>query len=743
LACSVSFWSHPPCNDRLELSDARFFRIDSKAPPVPQRRIFMTSHPSALPQALAMDIGGTFTDVVATWGEAQVRTTKFLSSVCADPQALAGHLTQWLHQMQPSDAAPPDKPTRIGHATTIATNALLEAKTSRTALIATEGFRDVIELGRGIRPDPLDLAWRPLPPVVPRELRLCVHERMASDGALLQPLVWSEAEQQRILARLAGCEAVAICLLNAHANPAHEQQIAAALRQALPQLFITCSHEVNPEPREYERSSTTAINAALGPVVQRYLCQLESGLRSMGLTEPLAVMQSNGGTLSSPLVKLRPVTIVESGPAAGVLAVLGIARQLREAKVIALDIGGTTAKASLVENYEILEAPEYYVGGGMHAGPRAATSSGYVIRMPSLDIAEVGAGGGSIAAVDEAGGLQVGPRSAGASPGPAGYGLGGTAATVTDANILLGYINPEAIANGQQAIHRGLSEAAMRNEVAGPRKLQVEDAALVVHTVANASVLAALRSVTIERGRDPREHLIVAFGGSGPVHAVGIADLLGVSRVLVPFGAGVLSAAGLLAATPAADVTHVLNQPLHEVRREALESHLHGLHERMQHEFHLAREDVDEAQPLVSLRYAGQQTEVFVPMPEAADLAAELRRLFEHEYMAEFGFLVPDGRCEVMGVRLRLRRPPPPDWSAVLQGLGRTWAAPAAGPRRSRRCVFEGFRGDCPVVTMQDIGDAESGVAGPAILETPDTTVVIAPGWRATVHQQIGILLCK
>jgi N-methylhydantoinase A len=697
---------------------------------------------SAPPRAIAIDIGGTFTDVVATWGEAQVRTTKFLSSVCADPDVLAAHLTRWLGRVKPEDAPSHGLATRIGHATTVATNALLERRTSRTALVTTEGFRDVLELARGIRPEPLELRWRPLPPVVPRELRLTVRERMSHDGTVVQALDWSDAERDRILDRLQGCDAVAVCLLNAYANPMHEQRIARDLRERLPKLFVTCSHEVNPEPREYERTSTTAINAALGPLVRRYLGQLESALESMGLTEPIVVMQSNGGTLPSALVKTRPVTIVESGPAAGVLAVLGIARQLGEPNVISLDIGGTTAKASLVENFEILEAPEYYVGGGMHTGPRAATNSGYVIRMPTLDIVEVGAGGGSIATVDEAGGLQVGPRSAGASPGPAGYGLGGTSATVTDANILLGYMNPTSIADGQQPIHLSLSRAAMQAQVASPRQVTVEDAALVVHTVANASVLAALRSVTIERGRDPRDHLIVAFGGSGPLHASGIADLLGVSRVFVPFGAGVLSAAGLLAASPAADVTQALSLRLEDLRREDLASSMVRMREHMQHEFKLAGAEVDAAQELVCLRYAGQQTEVFVPLPGGPDFVEALRQSFEREYAAEFGFTMPGGRCEVMGVRLRLRRPPPPDWSAVLKGLGATWRNSAAKQARSRRCVFEDFRGECPVVSLEDVASPQ-GVAGPAVLETPDTTVVIAPGWRATVCQEIGILLCK
>ncbi|HVZ42876.1 MAG TPA: hydantoinase/oxoprolinase family protein [Ramlibacter sp.] len=692
--------------------------------------------------ALAVDIGGTFTDVVAALDGAEVRTTKFLSSVCADAEALSAQLTGWISRMSRSGEAPRTRDARLAHATTVATNALLEGRTSRAALVTTEGFRDVLELGRGVRSDPLDLRWRPLPPVVPRERRFTVRERVAADGSVVVPLDWDEAQRERIAEALRDCDAVAICLINSHANASHEAAIARSLRERLPRLFVTCSHEVNPLPREYERTSTTAINAALGPVVRDYLRALESGLRRAGFERPLAVMQSNGGTLAGDLVRARPVSIVESGPAAGVLAAQGIARELDEPNVIALDIGGTTAKASLIENFEILESGEYYVGGGMHAGPRAAVSSGYVIRMPSLDIAEVGAGGGSIASVDEAGGLHVGPRSAGANPGPAAYGLGGESVTVTDANILLGYINPDFIAGGEQAIDRSLAERAMRRHVGEPRSLEVEDAALLVHTAANAAVLAALRAVTIERGRDPRDHLLVAFGGSGPVHATGIADLLGVSRVFVPFGAGVLSAAGLLAASPAADVSQACNMPLDSLTHEQARTWIAVLAQRLQQEWHLNAQEAAAAHALVAVRYIGQHTEIHVPLPDAHGFTAKLREAFEEQYRAEFGFVVANGECEVMGVRLRLRRPPPPDWAPVLQGLGATWRGDG-GKSAARRCVFEAHRGECAVLCLDAIADAPAGVQGPAVLETPDTTVVISPGWRASVHRGIGVLLCK
>ncbi len=695
----------------------------------------MISGPPRL-REIGIDVGGTFTDVVACWDNGAIRTTKFLSSLGLVPSELADLLKQWLGASSDSRSA------RVVHGTTVATNALLEGRVGRTALIATEGFRDVIELGRGIRPDPLDLRWRPVPPIVGRQLRFTVRERVGSKGEVIVPLVWDGAAQAAIEAGLAGCTAVAIALLHAYANPEHEKIIAEHIRRCHPGLFATASHEVVAEPREYERTSTTIINAALGPIVELYLSRLETALIAASLPGDIEVIQSNGGTIRSGLAKQRPVTMVESGPAAGVLAAAAIARALDEPRLIAFDMGGTTAKASLVEDFAVLEASEYYVGGGLHAGPRALTASGYVVRMPSLDVAEVGAGGGSIASVDEAGGLHVGPRSAGAAPGPACYGLGGVRATVTDANVALGYINPASIAGGLQPIDRARALAAIKEDVAGPKGLAVEDAALLIHAGANARILAALRSVTIERGRDPRERTIVAFGGSGPVHAAGIADLLGVTRVLAPFGAGVLSAAGLLAAGPAADRIEAMQVDLDEIDSNAVSARIEAMHEGLAQEYRINTRAEGAVLPMLLVRYKGQHTEIHIPFNPGGDLAAEVRAKFELEYRREFGFVVDREACEVVGLRLRLRTPPASHWQAVLSGLDASWAG-ATTESQERICIFADFRGPCPVLGTGQVLAARRDVRGPAIIESPDSTIVVPPGWMASIKDGLGLLLWK
>jgi len=694
--------------------------------------------------AIAIDIGGTFTDVVVCWTSGKIITTKFLSSEGLDPVKLAGHLSYWIARgaggMAVSPASGNDKPPRVLHGTTTATNALLEGKTSRTVLITTDGFGDVLELGRGIRPEPLNLSWQPIPPLVPRQLRITTGERIDAAGNIVQPVQWTDADVDRVLEQ--NCSAVAICLINSYANPVHERVIAQSLRDKAPSLFVSASNEINSEVGEYERTSTTVVNAALGPVVIDYLNTMEEAFTSIGLPGVIDVVQSNGGTIPSTLVKSRPASIVESGPAAGVLAAAAIARHLSEPKIISFDMGGTTAKAGLVENYQILESTEYYVGGGIHAGPRAITSSGYVIRMPSLDVAEVGVGGGSIARIDEAGGLHVGPESVGASPGPAAYGLGGTQATVTDANVVLGYINPSVIADGKQAIDLAKARAAIAEAVANPRNLSVENAALLIHTGANARILSAMRSVTIERGRDPREHMIVAFGGSGPIHAAGIAELLGVPKVLVPFGAGVLSAAGLLAAGQAADVVEAFHCDLDRLVPEVLGGKVHVLRGRMAQEYQLTDKLVAKAETLASIRYKGQHTtELQVVVPVSGDIRSRMRAEFERAYETEFGFAKADGVCEITSLRLRLREKPATDWRQIITGLGDAWSS-ARPKAASRSCVFNGYVGQCRVLGVYELGRIKA-VIGPVIIEAPDSTLVVPSGWSATYEREIGIQLCK
>ena len=450
----------------------------------------------------------------------------------------------------------------IVHGFTVATNAILEGKGAEMALITTEGFRDVLEIARLRVPRLYDLAYRKPPPLVERRLRLEVRERVDARGRVVVPLDAGDVERAAAAVRGAGVSSVAVCLLHSYANPEHERRIGEALRAALPDLDVSLSCELLPEAREYERTSTTVINGYVRPVVARYLQRLVAELRRAGTAAPVSVMQSNGGLMPVELAARKPMYCIESGPAAGVIGAAEIGARLGEADLISFDMGGTTAKASIVEGGRVLLASECEVGGGMNAGHRLLRGAGYVLRVPAIDIAEVSAGGGSIAWVDRAGGLQVGPRSAGAVPGPVCYGTGGTEPTVSDADVALGFLNPEHLLGGTFPIAAGRARTALRERLAAPAGLTETEAAWGVHTLANVKMGGALRAVSSERGRDPRRFAMIAFGGSGPVHAAGLAASLGIGRVIVPPSPGVFSAFGLLFAEVEHHFVQTLNQPL-------------------------------------------------------------------------------------------------------------------------------------------------------------------------------------
>ena len=479
---------------------------------------------------VGVDVGGTFTDVVLHRADGSVAVRKLLSTPPSYDRAVIEAV---------SALAGDGEVSEVVHGTTVATNAVLERRGSRTALVTTAGFRDVLELRRLRIPHMYDLFWRKPPPLVERRLRFEVNERVTVDGTVLRPL--DEAECRGVAARLRdlGVESVAVCFLHSYLYPAHEQRLGAILAEELPDASISLSSEILREQREYERSATTVVNAYVRPLMGSYVDRIRTGLDGIGLDGPLQIMQSSGGVMTSDDAKARPVFALESGPAAGVVAARGMAEQLGLRNVIAFDMGGTTAKASLIEDGAIARGREYEVGGSMSAGSRLIRGAGELLRIPTIDIAEVGAGGGSIAWLDPAGGLQVGPRSAGADPGPACYGRGGVEPTVTDANVLLGFMRAGTVADGQITISVEAAEAAVAR-VAGPLGLSVLEAASGIHRIANARMTRALRSVSSEKGRDPREFALVAYGGSGPMHAAGLADDLGVHHRPRPGGRGAL-----------------------------------------------------------------------------------------------------------------------------------------------------------------------------------------------------------
>ena len=507
---------------------------------------------------VAADVGGTFTDVVVVDDLGQIRSEKVPSTPAAFEEAVIdGVLLATGEFGEVLGGA-----AQMLHGTTVATNAVLERSGPPTGLVTTTGFRDVLEIGRLRTPTLYDLSWSKPAPLVARRHRLEVDERLSSTGSTISPLDLDGLAELADAAVADGVVSFAVCLINSYVDPQHEHQVADWLRQRYPRVDVTESTEVVREIGEYERTSTAVLNAYLRPVVSAYLERLGDGLDAEGFRGSFLVMQSSGGMMTADDAGRFPVHILESGPAAGVLAAARIAEATREAAVISFDMGGTTAKASLIEDFQFQRGVEFSVGSDISTTSRLLKGGGYTVRLPVVDLAEIGAGGGSIAHVDGGGGLVVGPVSAGADPGPACYGRGGDAATVTDANLVLGYVSAEHLRAAGVGADRDLAERAIHDQVGEPLGLAVEEAAYAVHAVANRQMARVLRAVSTERGRYVERHAVVAFGGSGPVHAASLAETVGIARVIVPPRAGVLSAVGLLWAPMELTSVHSVHAPL-------------------------------------------------------------------------------------------------------------------------------------------------------------------------------------
>src|SRR5712691_3459954 len=600
---------------------------------------------------IGVDVGGTFTDVILQRTDGSATIRKLLSTPPNYDTAVV------------AAAAGLTDGTRVEgvvHGTTVATNAVLERRGALTALVTTAGFRDVLELRRLRIPRMYEPFWRKPDPLVPRRLRLEVAERMGADGTVLRPLDDDEARAVASRLREAAVESVAVCLLHSYLYPEHEERLGAILRQELPGVAVSLSSEILREQREYERSATTVVNAYVRPLMESYVGNIRHGLDDAGIDAPLTIMQSSGGVMTAEDAKLRPVLALESGPAAGVVAALGMARRLGYANAIAFDMGGTTAKASLIENGAVARGREYEVGGSLSAGSRLMRGSGELLRIPTIDIAEVGAGGGSLAWLDPAGGLQVGPRSAGADPGPACYGRGGEEPAVTDANVFLGYIPEGPLADGQITVSRDRAERALER-VAEPLGLSTAEVAAGIHAIANARMTRALRSVSSEKGRDPREFALIAYGGAGPVHAVGLAEDLGCRTVPVPALAGLFSSLGLLCARPEFHDVHTCHLDARAVDAQQLEDVFAALKERLG--------GVDFVRS-AELRYGGQTWEIEIEAEDPVDRDA-LIAAFEDEHERLYGVRGEEGApIEIRALRLAgLGRSPAVDRLSLANGF--------------------------------------------------------------------------
>ena len=686
---------------------------------------------------VGVDIGGTFTDLVFLGSDGRVLARKVASTPDDYSRAVLDGIADGLEDL----GVAPGSVSEVSHGFTVATNAIIEQKGAHTALITTEGFRDILEFRRNRTPRLYDLYYEKSPTLIKRQFRLEVGERLNFRGEVLRPLDVGDVDRAVQSVLDSGVESVAVCLLHSYANPDHEQYIAQVLRQRAPDVILTLSSDLLPEMKEYERTSTTVINSYVRPVVERYLTLLTGGLTDMGVTVPLTVMQSNGGLATSDIAKERPVYCIESGPAAGVVGAYHLGRRLGMSNLMTLDMGGTTAKASIIENGEMLQAPEYEVGGEISVGHRLLRGSGHILRVPAIDLAEVGAGGGSIATVDRSGSLRVGPQSSGAFPGPACYRLGGQDATVTDADVLLGYLNPQHLLAGDFEIDAELARQAVADHVARPLGLSEVEAAHGIHTLVNSNMGRALRAVSSERGRDPRRFDLVCFGGGGPVHAAGLAEMLDISRVVVPPFPGVFSSFGLLVADVEHHFVQTYFKTFDEIDVEALSELLEGLWQEGRRQLRLEGFD-DQHHELITqvdMKYEGQVSDLTVPFPAGSVNRASLAAIaqnFDLEHEQSFGYST-DAGYQLVNVRV------------IARGLSEQsrmperfeLAAGSAGAQTSRNVYFGPNRNwaDTPVVSRGSL--ASQSVNGPLIIEEYDSTTVVPPGWTAAVDAASNIIL--
>jgi N-methylhydantoinase A len=696
---------------------------------------------------IGVDIGGTFTDIVFLGGDGQVLTRKVASTPDDYSRAVLSGIRVGLEELR----IHPGEVTEVGHGFTVATNAIIEEKGAHMALITTEGFRDVLEFRRNRTPRLYDLYYEKSPTLVKRQYRLEVGERLNFRGEVLRPLNTGDVDRAVQAVVDSGVESVAVCLLHSYANPAHEQYVAQVLTERAPGVIQTLSSDLLPEMKEYERTSTTVINSYVRPVVERYLARLTEGLEDMGITVPVAVMQSNGGLATSGIAMERPVYCIESGPAAGVVGAFHLGRRLDMPNLMTLDMGGTTAKASIIENGEMLQAPEYEVGGGISVGHRLLRGSGHILRVPAIDLAEVGAGGGSIASVDRSGSLRVGPQSSGAFPGPACYQLGGQDATVTDADVLLGYLNPQHLLAGDFPINAELARRAIADNVAAPLNLSDVEAAHGIHLLVNSNMGRALRAVSSERGRDPRRFDLICFGGGGPVHAAGLAEMLDINRVVVPPFPGVFSSFGLLVA----DVEHHFVQThfktFEEIDLPTLSELVEGMWEEGRRQLRL--EGFDDARHEIitqaDMKYEGQVSDLTVAVPSGPVTQATLAAVaenFDQEHEQSFGYLqspsASGASYQLVNIRVIARGlPDAPRMPDRFQLTNPSVLSLSNDGPTSRPVYFGPNRGwaDTPVVSRPSL--AGRSEPGPLIIEEYDSTTVVPPTWTASVDDASNIIL--
>jgi len=690
---------------------------------------------------IAIDIGGTFTDLVAlSEKNGEILNIKVLSTPTEPSKAVIKALQEFLETTKNEDISV------IIHATTIATNALLgqlNLDLPKTALITTKGFRDVIEIRRQRRPELYNLFIQKPRTIIPRRLRYQVEERIGPRGEVLTSLNKNQVETLAKQLKRENIRAVAVALLFSYINERHEQEIRKILKKALPEVYISLSSEIAPEYREYERTSTVTINAVLMPIISSYLNILHKRVRKLGIKAPLCIMQSDGGIATKNVVWQKPVSMIESGPAAGVIASAFYGKNLGIQNVLSFDMGGTTAKAGAIKEASPEIVSEYEVAGKVHSG-RIVKGSGYPVRYPFIDLAECSAGGGTIAWVDEGKALRVGPVSAGAEPGPACYGIGGKQPTVTDANAVLGRLSPKYLLGGKMKIYPKLAEKAIQRKICEKIQLGLTETAAGIIKIANSAMAKILRVVSLERGHDPRDFVLMCFGGAGPMHGCALAEELKITKIIVPHDPGLFSAHGLLAADYRSNFVKAIMKLIDEINLKTAEAVFQQLElqgAKLLEKQHIPKANMHFIRQM-DLRYFGQSYELAIstPGPFTQKALNQAIRSFHEKHNAVYGYAVREEPVELVNVKITavgfVHKP-------KLKGQPLYHEKPTKKALIAKRKVFFDQNNDfieTPIFKRRSL-KAGNMINGPAIIEQYDATTVVYRDWMASVDKFGNIAL--
>ena len=674
---------------------------------------------------ISADIGGTFTDIAFLRNDGVLVTRKILSTPDDFARAVVMGILELINEIN----EPPESFSEVLHGCTVATNAILESKGAKTALITTKGFRDVLEMRRIRMPILYDPLYVKPVPLIPRERRYEIEERLDGNGNIITKINRDELKDIINNIRDSNVESIAVTLIHSYANDKHERIIGEILSNELPKCFVTLSVDILPEIREYERTSTTAINAYVGPPVKSYVNSLINFLKESGFTSNLLMMQSSGGMMDAETVVKNPAQIVECGPAAGVIGSAHLGRLTNMNNLITLDMGGTTAKASLIENGNLMTTDEYEVGGGINLSSKLIKGGGYALKTPVIDISEVGAGGGSIVWIDKVGQLKVGPKSAGASPGPVCYKNKGTEPTLTDANVVLGYLNPSSIAGGTVLIDYEAAYNSLNDKIAVPLNQNVMDLAYGIHLIANSTMMRAVKAVSTYRGRDPREFTIIAFGGCGGIHVVELARSLQIDRALIPLSAGVFSALGLLVS----DIESTLSRSYFRSFIHTSPDEMNNFYEELEDNINKnlgANSDLISMSRFADMRYEGQAFELTVPVPNGKLNQlniSHLPELFESEHESTYGHRYP-GDKNVQIVNLRTTGKLESNFRRNIDvNKMREYNTRKTLKNNDRKAYFGKNFGyiNTPVINRWDLTQKPQN--GPIIVEEYENTIVIPP----------------